>query len=646
MSSMTERGTIARTVWQYWLVSYVVLLVNAASYLRMVSYEGWITPFFAGTVCLSYAAIYLLPALLIPMAVLGILSIPAIGRLMGRMGLRLSWVVLFVAVVMAALIQVLLLADKWIFHLFGFHLNGFVWNLVTTKGGVESMGGDAESNLTFALIIASLVVVQVVLLVVVLKVGRVRRFLDVLSHRWVIIAFAVIVGLSGTFERVTYGVSHFRAYSPVLLASQAFPFYQPTRFSGLARSLGFKVKREPSISVNVRSSDLRYPLNPIHRQPQAKPLNIIMLVAESWRGDMLDPRIMPKTWALAQKSNWFLHHYSGGNGTRMAMFSMFYGLYGPYWFSFLEQNRGPVLMDTLVDAGYQIKALTSAKFTYPEFDRTIFARLSAKQMHEGTLHPKWRRDRENVDLMLDFIERRDPARPFMTFLFFESTHAKYYFPPEAVIETSYAEDLNYATMDLQKNMAGIKARYINASRHLDILFDQIVRYLTEKKLLDSTVLLITGDHGEEFMEKGHWGHASTFNDYQTITPLVLWVPGRPPIKVEYMTSHMDIPPTLMSLLGVTNLPQDYSMGYDLLSSYTRDFILMSEWNSVVYVDKNYKAEFPVSSYDFSRVRITTRDDQPVQDRSAFYERNTQRIGSIMRNAQVFGRRGNAPRSAS
>jgi membrane-anchored protein YejM (alkaline phosphatase superfamily) len=53
----------------------------------------------------------------------------------------------------------------------------------------------------------------------------------------------------------------------------------------------------------------------------------------------------------------------GGNGTRMALFSMFYGLYGPYWFDFLNTRRSPVLMDVLQQQKYQMSMYTSARFS-------------------------------------------------------------------------------------------------------------------------------------------------------------------------------------------------------------------------------------------------------------------------------------------
>jgi hypothetical protein len=93
----------------------------------------------------------------------------------------------------------------------------------------------------------------------------------------------------------------------------------------------------------------------------------------------------------------------------------------------------------------------------------------------------------------------------------------------------------------------------------------------------------------------------------------------------------------MPLLGVTNPPSDYSLGLDMLGETVRDYVIMSEWNSIAYVDQNYKAVFPVSTYDFSRRQVTTKDDVPVTDPGAFYQKNRERIVEIMKKMKIFSR---------
>jgi len=324
----------------------------------------------------------------------------------------------------------------------------------------------------------------------------------------------------------------------------------------------------------------------------------------------------------------------------MALFGMFYGLYGNYWFKALREQRTPVMMDLLIKDNYQLQMYTSAKFTYPEFDRTIFAGVPAEALRQNTEKlPGWQCDDKFVGEMLDFIRSRDPARPFMTFMFFESPHARYYFPPECVIRTPYLEDFNYATANLERDAPLIFNRYVNSCRHLDVQFGRVLKELEAGGLLDSTILIITGDHGEEFMEHGRWGHSSSYNEEQTVVPLVLWTPGRDPAVVERMTSHLDLPATLLKLLGVTNHPEDYSLGRDLLDGSPREYTIMSDWSNMAYVDAEYKAVFPTSNAGArQRPYVTGADDIPLADERQFLQKRRERIAGVLTEMSRFTRR--------
>lgn len=627
-----------RTLFQYLLLTYAAMLLNTSSYLGQVHYGGLFTLLFVVALYLTYSLIYLLPVFVSLVLLDIILAWRGFDGTFRRLPISRSALLYVFALLGTGLCQVLVYADKFIYKMYGFHLNGFVWNLVFTRSGIDSLGGGDDTTISFALIILGLFAVQGVLLTVILRLTALKRWLDtVLLSRRCQLALGILFVFLTVFERMTYGVCEVRAYRQVLAASSVFPFYLPTTFSGLAKRLGMKVDRQPAVEFDMDGLGLNYPRRELQIKKVEKPLNIVWLIAESLRADMLDPQIMPATWALAQKGCWFKHHYSGGNGTRMGMFSMFYGLYGSFWFSFLEQHRGPVFFEVLKEAGYQMKMFTSQSFTYPEFDRTIFAALPSELLHEGPSQPPWRRDRENVEMLLNFIDRRDPARPFMTFMFFESSHANYHFPKDTVIRQPYAKNLNYATMDLDKDIGLIKNRYINACNHVDTQFQRIYEYLEKNGLFDSTVILVTGDHGEEFMEKGRWGHNSSYSDEQTRTPMVLWVPGRPHVEVSRMTSHLDIPATLLPMLGVTNPPGDYSLGFDMLGGTAREFTVIADWNTLAYVDDRYKVVVPLKAYGFSEQKITTAMDVPILQTTGFYESNKHRMMQILLGMKAFNR---------
>ncbi len=625
----------------YMLLTYGAMLINASGYLRDVEYPGPLTVVFAAAAYLFYSAVYLLPALLILWAIQRLLLRPKAGAAQGRAPRSRLVIFCTIALLLTSFLQVLLYADRFIYRLYEFHLNGFVWNLVFTRGGIASLGGDEATTISFVLIVLGLVGVQAALLAVSFAVNRLHLPFPITARRRAMTAAAVALVLLGVFQQLAYGMSHIRAYTPILAASNAFPFYAPITFTGLAEKLGVEVQRGPSLNVDIGSARLAYPSKPIQYERPASPYNLVVLVGESLRWDMLDPEIMPATWELAQKSLWCRRHYSGSNGTRMALFAMFYGLYGPQWFSFLAERRGPVMMDVLLDQDYQMELFTSAGFSYPEFDKTLFVRVGPEHMHERICLPLWRCDQQQIGAMLETIGRHDPSKPFMTFMFFESPHANYHFPPETVVATPYAQNLNYATMDIKRDAPLMKNRYINACNHLDTQVKRVIEFLQERSLLDSTILLVTGDHGEEFMEKGRWGHNSTFSEEQTLVPFVLWVPGKAPRELTRMTSHLDLPATLMPLFGVTNPPEDYSFGYDMYGDTARQFTIVSDWSHVGYIDDRYKIRFSLKSYGFAPPRVTTKNDDPVADSGAVFAAYQDRLIQLLASLKAFG----APRSA-
>jgi uncharacterized protein len=81
-------------------------------------------------------------------------------RVGGPVRLRSSIATTVLAVVAGGLLQILLFADRPVYEMYGFHANGFVLNLVTTQGGIESMGLARSTSAAIALICAGLIALQ------------------------------------------------------------------------------------------------------------------------------------------------------------------------------------------------------------------------------------------------------------------------------------------------------------------------------------------------------------------------------------------------------------------------------------------------------------------------------------------------------
>ena len=612
---------------RFFLLTGVWVALQVTTFNTASQYAGFSLALWSLATTLTYAFLYLLPALIAGYLVRGLLG--------WRGGVGAGRILLPVVLVgMTGLTQALLFADRVIYGMYGFHINGFVADLVFTPGGIDSLGASQGTQLTATLIVSALLVVQAATYAWVIRpVATLRPLPRVLRARWLLLC---LLGLTVS-ERVAYGYSSAINYQPILFASQHYPLYLPLGMRKLAAKMGIVEGAEVSVGLQIKAGQLNYPQNPLRIEPPARPPNIVWLVAESLRFDMLAPAIMPKLWDFSQQSLRLEQHYSGGNMTQMGVFSMFYGLYANYWFPMLDARRTPLLMDVLQQQNYQFNLRTSQRFTYPAFDKTIFGKMNPADMYPDTSGARpWQRDVTNIDALLEFVDQRDTTRPFMGYMFFESTHANYDFPPDGVIAQPFVEDFNYLTADFSGQIGQIKNRYINAAHHVDKQIGRVVAHLREKGLLDNTIVIVLGDHGEEFMERGRWGHSAEFNRFQTSTPGVLWVPGTRPRVITGISSHLDIPATLMPLLGVRNPSADYSLGYNLLApDFHRDYAVAGDWNRIAYIGEHLKVAFPVNASGAVRDEITDGDDRPISDRAQATLEIRPTMIEIMRNLKRF-----------
>jgi len=523
-----------------------------------------------------------------------------------------------IAFAAVSLTQLFIFADAAVFRLYGFHFNGFVWNIVSTPGGIESLGAGRSTYVTVSLLVIGSLLAELLLLRACFSLGRIRSLGRlILGRRRIAWLVAGILLLGGT-ERIAYGISDLRAYRPVLVASTAFPFYARTRLWSIGERFGWRKPREEWSEMPADMTNLSYPKAEPKIPKDSKKYNVVLLVAESLRWDMLDPEIMPETWAFAQRSVQFTRHYSAGNGTRMGIFGMFYGLYGPYWFRFQQEMRSPVFVDALLDARYDFDVFTSARFSFPEFNKTVWRKLPGNRMHEGDPNLQgWQNDRKYVSEIIDSIgKHRSEDGPFFRFMFYESAHARYTFPKESIIRPDYKKDFDYATMDVKRDAELIKNRYANACHHLDSQFGRMFDYLESSGLLESTIVIVTGDHGEEFMDNGRWGHHTAFNDAQIRVPMIISVPGREPRTYDRLTSHLDLAPTILALLGDRTPPAEYSLGHDMFGEQPRDHVVVSDWDRLAWIDDRVRIVIPVTRNNFTGREVYDSNYTRLSDAAA------------------------------
>lgn len=613
-------SNLNRILKTYFLLAYVVLMFIVSDSIPFISIlqDGALPFSYLLITWLLYSLYYLLPAIIVTATI--------------RLIFKNAKAVYITAIFAGGITSLLMYANAKLFSLYGMFFNGFIFNLVTTPGGIESLGGSSASDAGFALITIGFFSFQASILWFARWLHEKKSAPQLQLRLLPSIALIATVLVHMGFALDSYTTNQLN------VVAQSIPFYQTASARGFFKSLGFTTQREAKIKVKGK---LNYPLNPIQIKEPTKPYNIIWLTSESWRADTLNEKVMPNSWEFAKNAARFTRNYSTGNGTRMGVFGMFTGIPGNYWFPFLEERRGAAIIDVLEKQQYQMSFYTSAKFSYPEFDKTIFAHVPSDLLHDNNIGASgWENDRNNVTSLLSFIDNRDKTKPFFTFMFFESPHARYYFPPESVIATPYRDDLNYATLSktaLRNDIVPIKNRYINSVHHLDMQYGRIFEYLKQHQLLDNTIVILVGDHGEEFMEHGFWGHNSTFVDEQVRTPLVIYKPDTTPLVSNQMTSHTDIIPTIMPLLGVTNPSSDYATGYNLLAGEKRSHTYISDWDKVTYVDDEVKITQPVNAKSFALMTASRGDDSalPSDERKAIMQKKQPAMVQLVQDLSKF-----------
>jgi membrane-anchored protein YejM (alkaline phosphatase superfamily) len=390
-----------------------------------------------------------------------------------------------------------------------------------------------------------------------------------------------------------------------------FFLYQPLTIKGfISEVFGVNVNREEELKLSLSARNLKYPKRPLKFDHSLdKKYNIVIVVVEGLRFDMLDPEIMPELWKFSKEGIVFTNHYSGGNASRFGIFTLLYGINGTYWHTFLANRVSPILIDTLIDKGYEFLILSSTRLTFPEFRRTAFVRVPEFIIDTfDPSIPSYERDRIITDKFIDFISKRDNSKPFFSFIFFDSSHQPYLYPDEyekfkpvlPKSEINYFKDVSKDKIYLVKN------RYKNAIYYEDYLIGKIIRAMKEKDLTKNTIFVVTGDHGEEFYEEGYLGHTSSFDDYQTKVVFILFHPEAKPEVVKDLSSHLDLVPTIMDSLGVVSPYEDYSQGISLLKIEKRPYIIISGWNEAAIIDDECRIIFSTESYNIGLFEIRSR----------------------------------------
>ncbi len=158
-------------------------------------------------------------------------------------------------------------------------------------------------------------------------------------------------------------------------------------------------------------------------------------------------------------------------------------------------------------------------------------------------------------------ERREP---FFLFLHFYDTHRDYAPLPrfERLFARPYQGEITGSRREIRRFRRGrlrvdaadarrLTDLYAAEIRQVDETLARVLAALEASPAGGRTLVVVTSDHGEEFLDHGALGHGRTHYDEVLRVPLILRGPGLPRgLRVAEPVSLVDLAPTLLAQFGV------------------------------------------------------------------------------------------------
>ena len=161
------------------------------------------------------------------------------------------------------------------------------------------------------------------------------------------------------------------------------------------------------------------------------------------------------------------------------------------------------------------------------------------------------RDLESDDRFLLFLHTYSVHDPYTP----PNEYRRLFWPeePPRVFDSS-GENLrlfNSGKLELsEEGLAYFEAMYDASVRYVDDVLGRFVAELEDLDLMSETVLIVTSDHGEEFLEHGRLAHTQIYPECLEVPLLVVHPEVRSGQRVASLVELVDIAPTLYELAGL------------------------------------------------------------------------------------------------
>lgn len=346
-----------------------------------------------------------------------------------------------------------------------------------------------------------------------------------------------------------------------LFASRVTPFKEPLnqfRYQDVHVPLDVYAGREVEVVLQVNRIAGDDPLiacwgePTIGRKSGKKPANVLLVLLDTLRADRVGAygnkrNLTPYIDQIAANGTTFLQTVSQAPWTVPSHASFFTSLYPSETGCDQKNSIGNILQESyltwaeyLQREGYATAAFTSGGairgFTnltqgFDSYQDVVYS--SAYSME--TIYERFRN-----------WQNAHEGEPWFVFLHTYAVHYPY----------EHEQFVDYRTLsrDWNDHRIWLNDIYDGGVRYVDEWVGSLVRYMQQHGLMDSTLMIIASDHGEDLGER--WlprpdQHGHTLYDELLLVPMIFHLPGAIPqgMKIEKQVRLLDMLPTVLDVLN-------------------------------------------------------------------------------------------------
>ncbi len=284
--------------------------------------------------------------------------------------------------------------------------------------------------------------------------------------------------------------------------------------------------------------------------------NLIFILAEGFNSIAVDPTLTPTLYKLIHEGLDFTNYYSpvflsttGGEFQAMTSLIPTQEILGMW------RNNNPYLPYALGNAfqkiGYHTSSYHNWSYKYYDRDSTMSTLgfdnfLACGNGLENRMDCTWLPS--DVDLINSTFDDYKKNEPFLTYYITVSGHAPYNFNGGNSIaqkNESLVEDLPYSD--------SVKS-YLASQLELENALTTLINQLKKNKILDDTVIVLTGDHYPYTLSTDEINEISSYERDEIIevnhSNLIIWNNKNEHKVIDKVSSQLDVLPTILNLFGI------------------------------------------------------------------------------------------------